>query len=464
MTRMRTGPAKGSSKTGASRTGASRPAGDGKGRADGPRSRATGADKSFGPKSAAPKAKHFFAARPKKAREVEDGFDPVKAARLVREATEKFNAAEAKDAPAPATDKETSAVQILIVTEDEDGMRIDRWFKRRIPTLSLSHLAKICRKGEVRLSGKRVETSTHVVAGANVRVPPLSIEGVKAPAVKKPVFSEADARAIRDMILLDDRDLMVLNKPFGLAVQGGSGTKVHLDGMLASLANERGDRPVLVHRLDRDTSGVLLIAKTRKMAADLGEIFRSRQAQKIYWALVEGVPRPAQGRISLYLAKGEAMGDNRAPRAKGKHGPEERRDIEKMRVAKHGEADAQHSVTYYAIVDKLAPRLAWLSMKPLTGRTHQLRAHAEAIGCPIVGDPKYGHTLEDSYRRADQNQNLPTGVENKLHLLARRLILPHPKGGVLDVTAPLPPHMKKSWEMFGFDATQYDPILDAPEE
>jgi len=426
----------------------------------------TGAERSAGAKSGAPaKAKHFFAARPKKARIAEEkGFDPDYAAALVREAM----AAEkpVKEVATPAPDKETSKVQILLVTEDEDGMRIDRWFKRRIPTLSLSHLAKVCRKGEVRLSGKRVDTSTRVVAGANIRVPPLAVEGVKAPAVKRPAaVSEADARAIRDMTLIDDRDLMVLNKPFGLAVQGGSGTKVHLDGMLASLANERGDRPVLVHRLDRDTSGVLLIAKTRKMAADLGEIFRSRSATKIYWAMVEGVPRPAQGRISLYLAKGEAMGDNRPPRElKGRHGVEERRDIEKMRVAKHGDDDAQHSLTYYATVDKLAPRLAWLSMKPLTGRTHQLRAHAEAIGCPIVGDPKYGHGQEDAYRRADPNRNLPTGVENKLHLLARRLILPHPKGGILDVTAPLPPHMKKSWDMLGFDVHQHDPIMDAPEE
>jgi 23S rRNA pseudouridine955/2504/2580 synthase len=373
--------------------------------------------------------------------------------------------AAAKKAPEPA--KQALGVQNLTVTEDEDGMRIDRWFKRRVPTLALSHLAKICRKGEVRLDGKRVETSSRVAAGQNVRVPPLNVDAPKSPAVKRPAQSEADARAIRDMILLDDRDLMVLNKPFGLAVQGGSGTKVHLDGMLQSLANERGDRPVLVHRLDRDTSGVLLIAKTRKMAADLGEIFRSRSAKKIYWAMVEGVPRPAQGRVSLYLAKGEGMGDsrgdNRAPR-KGRHGVEERRDIEKMRVAKHGDEDAQHSLTYYAVVDKLAPRLAWLSMKPLTGRTHQLRAHAEAIGCPIVGDPKYGHSEEDSRRRADSNRNLPDGVENKLHLLARRLILPHPRGGVLDVTAPLPPHMKKSWDMFGFDASQYDPITDAPDE
>lgn len=449
--------------TGASK-GASR--GAGKGRAGARTRSATEKTRPASDKGAAPKARRFFAARPKKVRAEDDGFDPATAARLVREASEAFHAAEAKEKPAaaPAPDKETSKVQILIVTEDEEGMRIDRWFKRRIPTLSLSHLAKICRKGEVRLSGKRVETSSRVVAGANVRVPPLSVEGVKAPAVKRPVYSEADARAIKDMILLDDRDLMVLNKPFGLAVQGGSGTKVHLDGMLASLANDRGDRPVLVHRLDRDTSGVLLIAKTRKMAADLGEIFRSRNAQKIYWALVEGVPPLKEGRISLYLAKGEAMGDVRGPRGKGKHGPEERRDIEKMRVAKHGDEDAQHSLTYYALVDKLQPRLSWLSMKPMTGRTHQLRAHAEAIGCPIVGDPKYGHGEEDSYRRKDPNRNLPDGVENKLHLLARRLILPHPKGGVLDVTAPLPPHMKKSWDMFGFDASQYDPIMDAPEE
>jgi 23S rRNA pseudouridine955/2504/2580 synthase len=363
---------------------------------------------------------------------------------------------------APEKAAQALGVQNLLVTEDEDGMRVDRWFKRRIPTLALSHLAKICRKGEVRLDGKRVETSSRVAAGQKVRVPPLNVEAPRAPAVKRPELAEADARAIRDMILLDDRDLMVLNKPFGLAVQGGSGTKVHLDGMLQSLANARGERPVLVHRLDRDTSGVLLIAKTRKMAADLGEIFRSRAAKKIYWALVEGVPRPAQGRISLFLAKGEGMGDNRPPR--GRHGMEARRDIEKMRVAKHGDDDAQHSVTYYAVVDKLAPRLSWLSMKPLTGRTHQLRAHAEAIGCPIVGDPKYGHGDEDRRRRADPNRNIPDGVENKLHLLARRLILPHPKGGVLDVTAPLPPHMRKSWELFGFDVSQRDPILDAPEE
>jgi 23S rRNA pseudouridine955/2504/2580 synthase len=222
--------------------------------------------------------------------------------------------------------------------------------------------------------------------------------------------------------------------------------------MLESLA--RGDsRPVLVHRLDRDTSGVLLIAKSRRMAADLGEIFRSRQAKKIYWALVEGVPKPAQGRISLYLAKGPGM-----EKARGGG-----RDLEKMRVARHGESEAQHSLTYYAIVDKVAPRCAWLSMKPLTGRTHQLRAHAEAIGHPIFGDPKYGHRPEDEVRRRDPLRAMPEGLERKLHLLARRLVLPHPRGGVLDVTAPLPEHMKTSWDLFGFDVTHYDPIEDAPD-
>ncbi len=192
------------------------------------------------------------------------------------------------------------------------------------------------------------------------------------------------------MTLFEDKDVLVLNKPYGLATQGGSGQTRHIDGMLESLA--KGDtRPVLVHRLDRDTSGVLLVAKNRRMAADLGEIFRSRQAKKIYWALVEGVPKPAQGRISLYLAKGAGMEKSRGGA----------RELEKMRVAKHGEADAQHSLTYYAIVDKVAPRCAWLSMKPLTGRTHQLRAHAEAIGHPIFGDPKYGHRPEDEVRRRD---------------------------------------------------------------
>jgi 23S rRNA pseudouridine955/2504/2580 synthase len=350
---------------------------------------------------------------------------------------------------------QTDKVALLDVSEDEAGMRLDRWFKRRFPDLPLSHLNKIVRKGEVRVGGKRVETSTRLEAGQSVRVPPLSLASQPAQAQAR---SEGDAAAIRDMILYEDRGVIVLNKPYGLAVQGGSGTFRHIDGMLAALADNDGQRPALVHRLDRDTSGVLLVAKTRRVAAELGEIFRSRGAKKIYWALVEGVPKPARGRISLFLAKGEAMGDNRGPR-KG-----DRADLERMRVAKHGEADAQHSLTLYAVVDKVAPRLAWLSMRPITGRTHQLRAHCEAIGHPIVGDPKYNRRPDNDPARKDPLRALPSGLEPKLHLLARRLILPHPLGGTIDVTAPLPPHMQKSFDMFGFDAKTPDPIEDAPDE
>jgi 23S rRNA pseudouridine955/2504/2580 synthase len=235
------------------------------------------------------------------------------------------------------------SAQNFEVLEDEEGMRLDRWFKRRLPNLSLSHLNKIVRTGQVRVDGARVKTATRLARGQSIRVPPLNLE---APSFVKPPILEADVLALRDMILHEDQDLLVLNKPYGLAVQGGSGMTRHIDGMLASMPNERGDRPMLVHRIDRDTSGVLLIAKTRKIAAELGEIFRGKQAKKIYWALVEGVPKPAQGRISLYLAKGEGMGDKRSgPRT------EQQAGLEKMRVAQHGDEDARHSVTYYAVVD-----------------------------------------------------------------------------------------------------------------
>ncbi|MDX7952278.1 RluA family pseudouridine synthase [Lichenihabitans sp. Uapishka_5] len=354
------------------------------------------------------------------------------------------------------------SVETLTVASEEDGMRLDRWFKRRVPALSLAHLNKIVRTGQVRVDGGRVKVSTRLGEGQLVRVPPLSLDPAEAPEIARsaPVRGEADRRALTDMILFEDRDLIVLNKPYGLAVQGGSGTRQHIDGMLEALTDQRGNRPLLVHRLDKDTSGVLLVARNRKIAADLGHAFRSRQAQKVYWSLLEGVPKPGQGRISLFLAKGDGMGTT------GRSGPRtdaERATLEKMRVAKHGDADAQHSVTLYSVVDKVAPRLAWVSMKPITGRTHQLRAHAEAIGHPMVGDPKYTGGVESKPRRMDPLRAIPGDVEPKLHLLARRLVLPHPGGGTIDVSAPLPPHMQKSWDLFGFDVATRDPIEDAPE-
>jgi 23S rRNA pseudouridine955/2504/2580 synthase len=232
---------------------------------------------------------------------------------------------------------------------------------------------------------------------------------------------------------------MVLNKPMGLAVQGGSGTTRHVDGMLGALRGPGVDaqRPRLVHRLDKDTAGCLLIAKSRFAAAALAKSFRARSTRKTYWALVAGVPKPRQGRVSTYLAK------------------EEREEDSFMRVARHGEKDAVHAVTYYAVVETAAQRLAWLSLKPVTGRTHQLRAHMAHIGHPIVGDPKYFNI---------ENWEVPGGLQLKLHLLARRIAVPHPRGGVIDVSAPLPPHMQQSWNLLGFDTSRYDPIEDAPEE
>jgi len=331
----------------------------------------------------------------------------------------------------------SAGVQTVVVTPDENGMRVDRFFEGRFPGLSFSHIQRIIRKGEVRVNGKRTEPKSRLEAGQSVRIPPLKLDAPKprddAPAAQKDRFY------LKSITLYEDDDVMVLNKPMGLAVQGGSGTTRHLDGMLGALRGSSPDaqRPRLVHRLDKDTAGCLLVAKTRFAAAALGKTFRSRSARKIYWALVAGVPKPAQGRISTYLAKQEVEEDSY------------------MRIAKHGEKDAVHAVTYYAVVETAAQKLAWISLKPVTGRTHQLRAHMAHVGHPIVGDPKYFNI---------ENWELPGGMQDKLHLLARRIVVPHPRGGVIDVSAPLPPHMEQSWNLLGFDAKRYDPIVEAPEE
>jgi len=342
---------------------------------------------------------------------------------------------ERTEQPAAVT---TAGVQTVAVSPDESGMRVDRFLEARFPRLSFSHIQRIIRKGELRVNGKRAKPKDRLQAGQAVRIPPLKFD---APAPRA-VGDEAAAKTrdyLRSITLYDDADVMVLNKPMGLAVQGGSGTTRHIDGMLEALRapGPDGQRPRLVHRLDKDTAGCLLVAKTRFAAAALAKSFRSRSARKIYWALVAGVPRPAQGRISTFLAK------------------EEHEDESFMRIARHGEEGASHAVTYYAVIETAARTLAWLSLKPVTGRTHQLRAHMAHIGHPIVGDPKYFEK---------QNWELPGGMQDRLHLLARRIAVPHPRGGTIDVTAPLPPHMQQSWNLLGLDATRYDPIEEAPEE
>jgi 23S rRNA pseudouridine955/2504/2580 synthase len=326
-------------------------------------------------------------------------------------------------------------VHTATVTSDESGMRVDRFLEARFPGLSFSHIQRIIRKGELRVNGRRAQPKQRLEAGQAVRIPPLKLDAPKPRAAG----SEADERTrafLKSITLYEDADVLVLNKPMGLAVQGGSGTTRHIDGMLDVLRDAHGQRPRLVHRLDKDTAGCLLVAKTRFAAAALAKTFRSRAARKIYWALVAGVPKPRQGRISTFLAK------------------EEREDESLMRIARHGEEGASHAVTYYAVVETAARALAWVSLKPVTGRTHQLRAHMAHIGHPIVGDPKYF---------AKENWELPGGMQNRLHLLARRIAVPHPRGGTIDITAPLPPHMQQSWNLLGLDATRYDPIVEAPE-
>jgi 23S rRNA pseudouridine955/2504/2580 synthase len=316
-----------------------------------------------------------------------------------------------------------SAVESRRVDRDEAGMRLDRWFKLHFPGLGFGHLQKLIRSGQVRVDGGRVQTSTRLAAGQQVRVPPLA-GGDQRPAPPTAIRNRGDRDVLDAAVLHEDASVIVLNKPAGLAVQGGSGVTRHVDQMLEAYTDQKGRKPHLVHRLDRDTAGVLVVARTRSAAAFLGKAFKDRVTRKVYWALVAGVPKPPSGRISTYLAKEEGPAGDR------------------MRVARHGDEGADHAVSRYTLADQAGQKVSWLVMQPVTGRTHQLRAHAAHIGNPIIGDKKYFDI---------ENWELPGGLQNRLHLLARRIVIPHPEGGSLDVTAPLPPHMQQSWAVLGFE-------------
>ncbi|NKC34010.1 RluA family pseudouridine synthase [Falsiroseomonas selenitidurans] len=314
-------------------------------------------------------------------------------------------------------------VQLKTVAADEGDTRLDRWLKRHVPALTQGAVQKMLRTGQIRVDGKRAEANTRLLPGQEIRIPPV-VENPNAalPRTPKPV-DERDAKALAALVIHKDSDVLVLDKPHGMPVQGGPNITRHLDGMLDALRFEAEDRPRLVHRLDRDTSGVLVLARTVGAASKLAAAFRGRDVEKTYWAVVLGEPTPPAGRIDMALVRqGGPRGERTAPAEPGD--------------------DGAFAITDFRTLDVVRRKVAWLEMKPQTGRTHQLRVHAaEALGCPILGDGKYG----------GQAAHLE-GLSGSLHLHARALRLPHPAGGWLEVAAPLPPHMKETFAFFGFEA------------
>ena len=325
-----------------------------------------------------------------------------------------------------------SGVQQIEITQADADSRLDRWFKRQFPHIAHGRVEKLLRTGQLRVNGKRAKGNYRLSAGEIIRVPPLP-----EPSEVKNVrpISDQDTAFIRNIVIYEDDDLIALNKPVGLAVQGGSKTVRHIDGMLPALG--AGCR--LVHRLDRDTSGVLLVAKSVKSAAWIGRSFQSRRAEKIYWGVTNGVIKPTAGEIKGYMAKGRL--DNRfGNKHEGK---------EVMEAVRHGAPGAKHARTLYQTVSSAGSKAAWVVMQPLTGRTHQLRLHMQLLGAPLAGDPRY---MTD--------RDLPGGLANKLHLHARSIAIPRPDGDMQSFTAPLPLHMKNAFNMMGFDANQTIPPFE----
>jgi 23S rRNA pseudouridine955/2504/2580 synthase len=322
----------------------------------------------------------------------------------------------------------------VTVGEADGTLRLDRWFRRHYPSLAHGHLEKLLRTGKIKVDGRKAKSGDRVSPGMAIRVPPLGA-APEAPAGERspPRASPQDEAALRDFVIHRDDHAIVLNKPAGLAVQGGSNTTRHVDGLLDGLRFDNAERPRLVHRLDKDTSGVLLIARTPAAAAFFTRAFRDKTTRKTYWAIVAGLPAMRQGKIDLSLTKG-------VPHGKGRG-----------RERVHADEDGKDAVTYYQVIDAAGDKASWLALLPLTGRTHQLRAHCAAIGTPILGDGKYGGAAA----------HLPGGAAaHRLHLHARTLEIPYPSGGMLKVSAPLPPHMRRMWEFLGFEAEIPDPFAE----
>jgi 23S rRNA pseudouridine955/2504/2580 synthase len=321
-------------------------------------------------------------------------------------------------------------VRQFTVAPDDDGIRLDRWFKRNLPDASFNLVSRWARTGQLRLDGKRAGPGDRIEAGQVIRVPPAEVPQERVrPTRTRPELSADEIAYVSEMVIHRDPAAIVVNKPPGLATQGGTKTEVHLDGLLDGLANEDGARPKLVHRLDKDTSGVLLLARAARAAAYFSKAFSGRTARKVYWAIVVGVPEIRDGMIDLPLAKQPGTGG------------------EKMHV---DEAEGLAAKTRYRVIERAGNRAAWVELQPHTGRTHQLRVHMAAIGHPIVGDGKYG----------GQDAFLTGAVSRKLHLHARRLRIDHPDGGQIDVMAELPTHFAETLATLGFDPEAGDLPLD----
>jgi 23S rRNA pseudouridine955/2504/2580 synthase len=313
---------------------------------------------------------------------------------------------------------------MLYVDAGEEGVRLDRWFKRRWPHLNHIQIQKLTRSGQIRVDGARAKPDTRLAAGAQVRVPPLP-DAPTSSEVKR--LDPRDIAYARSLVIYEDEEVLALNKPCGLAVQGGTKTIKHVDRLLSAWG-EGLERPRLVHRLDRDTSGVLVLGKTPGAAAKLAGAFAKRRTQKTYWALVAGMPKPQEGVLELPLAK-RGVGDR-----------------EMVVPADPKDADAETAETEFVMLSNAGRQVAWMALWPYTGRTHQLRAHMLAMGCPILGDPKY---------KTEASAALSGGLKLQLH--ARRLVLPHPSRGTLMLEAPLSPEMRAGFERFGFDEHEADP-------
>jgi 23S rRNA pseudouridine955/2504/2580 synthase len=324
--------------------------------------------------------------------------------------------------------------QTFTVTEDDDGIRLDRWFKRNRPEISFTTVAKWARTGQLRVDGNRANPGDRLEAGQQIRVPPVDEKKPAGrPQRQRDPLAAEEIDFVRSLVIFESPDAFVLNKPPGLATQGGTKTSNHLDRLLDGLADDKGNRPKLVHRLDKDTSGALLVARSARAAGLFSKSFSGRTARKIYWALVVGVPSANEGIIDAPLAKQPGTGG------------------EKMHV---DEEHGQPAKTRWRVIDRAGNRASWVELQPLTGRTHQLRAHMAAIGHPIVGDGKYGG--QDSY--------LTGGVSRKLHLHARRLRIDAPSGGKIDVAADLPDHFRQSLDTLGFEiADGEQPVMRKPQ-